>query len=208
MLSSTAGGQQLADQAERFILLLLFGWLLYRMWPGLQGPDWLVNLLYVIDQCLVIIFCLCRRNAERIAMSPRTWIVAFGASFLPLMVEPASGSPVVPLMLAAVLMLSGMALHLAAKLTLRRSFGVVAAKRDIKVSGPYRMVRHPMYAGYMLTEIAILLAGPSWYNALLIVAIWGLQLWRIKDEERFHADDSMYIALRSQTPYRLIPGVY
>ena len=208
MLSSTAGGQQLADQAERFILLLLFGWLLYRMWPGLQSQEWLINLLYVIDQCLVIVFCLCRRTAERIAISARTWIVAFGGSFLPLMVEPASGTPIVPLMLAAVLLISGMALHLAAKLTLRRSFGVVAAKREIKVSGPYRWVRHPMYAGYILTEIAILLAGPSWYNALLIVAIWVLQLWRIKDEERFLAHDPLYIALRSQTPYRLIPGVY
>lgn len=208
MEQSDLKAQLWADNAEKVILLLLFTWLLYRMWPGLQGEDWLINLLYVLDQCLVIGFCLCRRHANRISLSPLSWVVAFGASFLPLMVMPASGSPLVPLALAAVLMFLGMGLHLAAKLTLRRSFGVVAAHRGIKLSGPYRFIRHPMYAGYALTELAMLLAGPNLFNTIVIVAIWCLQLWRIYDEERFFRDDPAYTVLCEQTPYRLIPKVF
>ena len=63
--------------------------------------------------------------------------------------------------IAEAITISGFVLQLSAKLTLRRSFGVVAANRGVKASGPYRLVRHPMYAGYALTHVGFLLAGPN-----------------------------------------------
>jgi protein-S-isoprenylcysteine O-methyltransferase Ste14 len=33
---------------------------------------------------------------------------------------------------------------------LGRSFGFVAADRGLRASGPYAMVRHPVYASYLL----------------------------------------------------------
>ena len=70
--------------------------------------------------------------------------------------------------------MAGLLLHLGAKLSLRRSFGIVAADRGIKIEGPYRLVRHPMYLGYMLVHLALLLAGPLWWNATIFALTWIL----------------------------------
>lgn len=105
-------------------------------------------------------------------------------------------------------MVTGFVLQLSAKLTLRRSFGVVAANRGIKASGPYRFVRHPMYAGYTLTQIGFLLSGPALWN----FAIYGLTLFiacrRIIAEERVLGEDEAYKSLVEKVPYRLLPGVF
>ena len=45
----------------------------------------------------------------------------------------------------------GLAVVIVGKMTLGRSFGVVPANRGVVVGGPYRLVRHPIYTGYLIT---------------------------------------------------------
>lgn len=116
--------------------------------------------------------------------------------------------PLVPLPVAAALMFTGMGLHLSAKVTLRRCFGVVAAHRGIVLGGPYKLVRHPMYAGYFLTQLAILLAGPNLFNLGIIFTAWVLQVFRMQAEERFYAGDVVYAELCKRTKYRVLPYIY
>jgi protein-S-isoprenylcysteine O-methyltransferase Ste14 len=106
------------------------------------------------------------------------------------------------------LMAGGFLLQVAAKLTLRRSFGVVAANRGVKASGPYRLVRHPMYAGYILTQLGFLLAAPVLWNLLVYAVLWSFQVLRIRAEERVLRQDPAYQALAGQVRWRLIPGLY
>ena len=105
-------------------------------------------------------------------------------------------------------MIAGFALQLSAKLTLRRSFGVVAANRGVKASGPYRLVRHPMYAGYALTHIGFLLAGPSLWNLALYGTVLTIAVRRIVAEERVLREDPAYRALAAKVRYRLLPGLF
>ena len=49
-------------------------------------------------------------------------------------------------------MVSGLVLHLYGKVCLARSFGLVAANRGVQRLGPYRVIRHPIYAGYVITQ--------------------------------------------------------
>ena len=65
-------------------------------------------------------------------------------------------------------MLIGLYVQISAKVILGRSFGLIAANRGIKVAGPYRIVRHPIYAGYTIIHVGFLLALP------LIVEPWPL----------------------------------
>ena len=69
-------------------------------------------------------------------------------------------------------------------LTLRHSFSIFPEARRLIRTGPYGLVRHPLYAAYFLTDIALLL--PRWsLFALLIVAVGvGAQLWRVRYEEQ------------------------
>ena len=145
---------------------------------------------------------------QNISRNREDWLVGLMGTLFPLLALPPQGSPVFPIHIGEGLMVAGFLLQLSAKLTLRRSFGVVAANRGIKANGPYRMVRHPMYAGYTLTQIGFLLSGPVLWN----FAIYGLTLFiacrRIIAEERVLGEDEAYKELVGKVRYRLLPGVF
>lgn len=101
-----------------------------------------------------------------------------------------------------------MFIQISAKVALGVSFGLVAANRGVRVSGPYRFVRHPMYAGYVITHVGLLLAMPSAFNALLYACALLLQIVRIKREERVLMQDQQYQDFSARVRYRLLPGVF
>jgi protein-S-isoprenylcysteine O-methyltransferase Ste14 len=95
-----------------------------------------------------------------------------------------------------------------AKLVLRRSFGIAPANRGVKISGPYRLMRHPMYFGYLLTHIGILILMPSLWNLAIYAVAWFAQIFRLLAEERLLGEDENYRAYQSQVRYRLLPGLF
>ena len=155
---------------------------------------------------LVCLLLLIRRRTSDISLDPRDWIVAAAGTFLPLLVS-SGGTPLLPA-LGACLILAGLLFHFGAKLSLWRSFGLVAANRGVKVRGLYSLVRHPMYAGYMLGHLGFLLAAPSFWNLAIYVAVWSLLIARINAEERILVRDSRYHEYRSSVRYKLVPGLY
>jgi protein-S-isoprenylcysteine O-methyltransferase Ste14 len=114
----------------------------------------------------------------------------------------------VPAVAAVMLMFVGVSIQVMGKMYLGRSFGIIAANRGVKVSGPYRVVRHPIYAGYTMTHIGFLLYYPCWQNLILYTVALGLQIVRILKEERVLSEDPAYRELMQTTRYRLLPGVF
>ena len=196
------------ENVEKVAIAAFYVFLLWRMFYLSSGSYSMINFLYAFDQFWVLIFVLIRRNAVVITKKPFDWFIAFAATALPLFVSPVGNAPVVPLVFAIVCVLVGTLLHLSAKIILRRSFGVVAANRGVKIHGPYRLVRHPMYAGYMLTHVGLLLGGPSLVNFVIIAVCWTLLIIRIAIEERVLSKDPEYITMLNHTRFRLIPGIY
>ena len=86
----------------------------------------------------------------------------------------------------------GMVVQLHAKITLGRSFGCVPAHRGLKLSGPYRFVRHPMYAGYLLSHLAFLAMNLTPWNIAVYALCYSLQLPRLLAEERLLSRDRCY----------------
>lgn len=196
------------DLLEKVVLITAFSFFALRMIEAYAATRTLVNLLFLLNEACLVVFIVLRRKTQTISRRKSDWLVGFGGTFLPLLLLPASGAPVLPMAACTVLMLAGFFTQFAAKLTLRRSFGVIAANRGVKLSGPYRLVRHPMYAGYMMTQASLLLAGPSLYNLAIIACAWSLQIGRILAEERVLSADERYRELTRATRYRLMPGVF
>ena len=96
----------------------------------------------------------------------------------------------------------------ASVLTLGRSFGVVAANRGIKTHGPYRIVRHPIYASYLVGMVGYLFESPSPRNILLFSTVIGFQIARIHSEEQCLVGDPEYREYRQRVRYRLVPLVF
>jgi protein-S-isoprenylcysteine O-methyltransferase Ste14 len=85
----------------------------------------------------------------------------------------------------------------------------VAPDQRVIDSGPYAVVRHPMYAGGLVLVAGIPLALGSLVGLVTIPPFAAVLAWRLLDEERFLANHlAGYAAYREKTPYRLIPRVW
>lgn len=76
-------------------------------------------------------------------------------------------------------------------------------------SGPYRYIRHPMYAGMVLFVIGTALMLGSLWGLLATVALFVMLALRIRGEEQVLKQDlAGYDAYMTKTPWRLVPGVW
>jgi protein-S-isoprenylcysteine O-methyltransferase Ste14 len=156
---------------------------------------------------MIGVFILLRRRTDAVSVRPMDWAVAASGTALPLMVA-AGGKPLMPAAVTLVIMLAGFGLSFWAKLLLRRSFGLVAANRGVKKGGPYGIVRHPMYLGYLIAQVGFLISNPILWNLVVYSTAFLSQLIRIGAEERILMEDAAYRAHALKVRYRLIPGVF
>jgi protein-S-isoprenylcysteine O-methyltransferase Ste14 len=85
----------------------------------------------------------------------------------------------------------------------------LGAQQTVVMTGPYRLVRHPMYTGAVLGAAASPLALGSWYAALLVPPFCAIFVMRILAEELFlSAGLPGYAAYMGITRKRLFPGVW
>jgi protein-S-isoprenylcysteine O-methyltransferase Ste14 len=76
-------------------------------------------------------------------------------------------------------------------------------------TGPYALVRHPMYAGALVMLAGIPVALGSWWGLLIMAAILPALLWRLFDEEKFLARNLPgYVEYQNRLRFRLIPRVW
>jgi protein-S-isoprenylcysteine O-methyltransferase Ste14 len=80
---------------------------------------------------------------------------------------------------------------------------------QVVTTGPYRFVRHPMYAGALLMYLATPLIWASGAAMLVSLAIIGLLVWRTVLEDRtLQRELPGYADFARRTVYRLIPGLW
>ena len=191
------------DLLERALLLLVLGWFLVRFVPSFTEEPY--NLLLAVSEAFTVLLVLIRKPGQ-MASTPYAWTVAVVGTCAPLLVMPEGGIIISPAV-GASFMFAGLLLSLSAKLFLNRSFGIVAANRGVKRGGPYRLVRHPMYLGYFVTQISFLLLSMSLWNVAVYGIGWFALLLRMDAEEAFLSRDAQYRDYAEAVRYRLIPGI-
>jgi len=106
------------------------------------------------------------------------------------------------------LVIAGTLLAICALLVLGRSISILPEARRLVTSGPYAIVRHPLYLGEIVALAGIALQYLSAWALLLLALVSAFQLQRMKYEE--------LVLLQSFPEYedymartaRLVPGVY
>jgi protein-S-isoprenylcysteine O-methyltransferase Ste14 len=85
----------------------------------------------------------------------------------------------------------------------------VAEDQKVISTGPYAIVRHPMYAGALLYLVGTPLALGSLWGLLPFVAMTPFLIWRLYDEESFLAGNlSGYAEYQKKVRHRLIPFIW
>lgn len=106
--------------------------------------------------------------------------------FLPVATIP--WQPIVPLVLGIIFILLGVVLRWVAIRTLGRYFTrdvAVSADQQVIKEGPYRLIRHPAYAGTFLTMLGVGLAMSNWGSLIsLLVCIFIGHFYRVSIEEK------------------------
>lgn len=111
------------------------------------------------------------------------------------------------------LLVGGLALRAWSMVILGRSYSrdlQVTDRQVLMVAGPYRIIRHPGYAGSLLVWIGFALGLGSWAGAVLSAIVLGAAyVYRITAEEdmlraKFGAGYQNY----QRRTWRLIPGLF
>jgi protein-S-isoprenylcysteine O-methyltransferase Ste14 len=85
----------------------------------------------------------------------------------------------------------------------------LAPDQKVISTGPYTLVRHPMYAAALVMLLGIPIGLGSWWGVPVIVAILPALIWRLLDEEKFLAENLPgYPEYQARVRYRLIPRVW
>jgi protein-S-isoprenylcysteine O-methyltransferase Ste14 len=196
---------RLLDYAERlFVVLISIPFLIAF---AMAMPNHPQVILVAISEMLAVLLILTRRPGA-ISATPYAFLIGIIGTTLPLLIRPAAGSEMLAPWLTSGMMSAGLALSIFAKLALNRSFGIIAANRGVKSGGPYRFVRHPMYLGYITTQVGFLLDSFTLMNLLLYAGAWLVQIMRIREEEVILVKDDVYAAYSSKVRWRLVPGLY
>jgi protein-S-isoprenylcysteine O-methyltransferase Ste14 len=204
--SAGVSGRRLAD-------LLLFSVtsaelaILVRQMPTFGPIDW----VYVSQHLLVLAIAFARHAPVARDFSPgasAAVVVSYAYPYAQVLylgrVPGQSAWPEGGFVLVAI----AAGLSVVSLLSLGRSFGIRPALRRLVTSGPYGVVRHPMYLSYLVSDIGYNLQEWNIVSVLLVLAGWTSLAYRIHAEERVLSHDAGWSAYAASVPYRLIPRVW
>jgi protein-S-isoprenylcysteine O-methyltransferase Ste14 len=157
-------------------------------------------------ETVVAVMFLVRRAPLETSDRVLAWVATLVGTFGPLLLRPttdAGGSDI-----AFVIQLAGAAFAVVSLLAIGRSFGLVAANRGVRTGGPYALVRHPVYLGYLVVNVGYVFENPSLRNSVVVACATLAQLVRISCEEEVLLRDEIYSRYRSRVRFRLIPYLY
>jgi protein-S-isoprenylcysteine O-methyltransferase Ste14 len=85
----------------------------------------------------------------------------------------------------------------------------IAAGQKVISTGPYALVRHPMYAGALPLLAGMPLALGSWWGLCGLMLFLPALIWRLLDEEKFLQKNlAGYADYCRKVRYRLLPFVW
>jgi protein-S-isoprenylcysteine O-methyltransferase Ste14 len=205
---SVPSRRDIADLLGKAVIVSLFTMMAVRLGIDYLETGRLTGLLLVASEALVVVLTVFRRAPLLVDRSIRARALT-GASLIgPLAVIPGTMAPLASEALTVGISGAGLLVVIGGKLSLGRSFGLMPANRGIVCSGLYRLVRHPIYMGYLVTHLAYLAANPTLWNIVALVASDLALMARAVCEEATLARDEEYRNYQTRVRWRVVPGVF
>ena len=158
-----------ADLLARAIVGTLFGLLSINLLNDFIHTQRSTGLLLLVSESLVVVLTILRRRTRIVDRSAGAALVTAVLVAGPILLRASRGPGILPDVVTVVTAAVGLIIVIAGKMTLGRSVGIVPANRGVVIAGPYGIVRHPIYAGYVLTHVAFMCAYPTTWNVTIVV---------------------------------------
>lgn len=200
--------ETLADLFARAFVGTLFVLLSINLLEDFLRTERITGLLLLVSESLVVVLTVMRRRAYLVDTSALALTITAIALVGPPLLRTGDGAGLLPDGLTALLSSAGVCLVIAGKLTLGRSFGIVPANRGVVDKGPYLLVRHPIYAGYLITHLAFVAAYPRPWNIAVLIISDAALVSRALLEERVLRKDERYRAYCGRVGWHLVPGLF
>lgn len=155
-----------------------------------------ISILLAAQSALAAFFLVMHKPVERIS-HPLMTFIAWACAMLPLAFDMKHVNTLYSI--------PGLLLALWSLTVLGFSFSVAPEDRGIVARGPYRLVRHPMYLGEIISLLGLCMSTPNTWNWLALLVFTRLLLLRISAEERVLEGYDRY---RKSVCWRLIPFLW
>lgn len=167
--------------------------------------------LVVVFYVLLLVLFLIRHQAKSNRGSWRGTAMAYFGTFGPMLLLGVAGGTrsagPVQTLASVVIMTAGMAFSVYAVAHLGRSFGAVPRARALVTSGPYSVVRHPLYVGEIVAFFGAILVDLSAYKVAVFVLLALVQAYRATQEEKVLTEAFPEYADYAATTSRFVPRV-
>jgi protein-S-isoprenylcysteine O-methyltransferase Ste14 len=205
---SAVSRERTGEFLARLVVCVLFVLLSVHLLGEFVRTRHVTGLLLLVSEALVVVFTFVRRRAHVVDRSAATMTVTALTLVGPTLFRPGDVPAVLPDLATATMSAVGLSFVIVAKLTLGRSFGLVPANRGVVATGPYMLVRHPIYMGYIVSHVAFVLAHPTARNTAIVIVSEALLVVRALLEERVLKKDEQYRDYCSRVGWHLVPGVF
>ena len=186
-------------------LFMVFAWHLGGDFVRTGRPT---DLLLLVCEGLVVVLTCFRRRALAVDQRMGARIVTISSMLAPLLARPIVGAGWISETAAASIGAIGLLIVIGGKICIGYSFGLLPANRGVIDRGLYRIVRHPIYLGYLITHVPFLLAHPTPWNLMIVISGDFALIVRTYYEEETLLLDPHYARYRGNVRWRLVPGVY
>ena len=200
--------RNLGELASKCIIVTLFSFMAASMARNAAETGHVTGILLVVSEALVVALTVIRRPTGIVDRTMWARVLTMTSTFGPPLVRPDDVGALAPELATITLAAAGLMIVVLGKVSLGRSFGLTPANRGIVCRGMYRLVRHPIYLGYLITHLGFVLANPSGWNiALLLAADIALMLRAVCEEKTLRLDQE-YRSYMDRVRWRIVPGVF
>src|SRR5258708_37047157 len=148
------------EVGAKIIIVLLFSAMAVRIASDWLQTGHLTGLLLLASEGLVVALTVVRRSAAIVDRSWKARLLTGFSTFGANLVMPLAAGALAPPWVTVAITAGGLSLVVLGKLSIGRSFGLSPANRGVVSTGMYRLVRHPIYFGYLVTHLGFVLPNP------------------------------------------------
>lgn len=171
------------------------------------NPYRITLLLVVLTEALSTALLLLSRVPKARDTHPVALLCVGWAYLYSALLDVTPGTNLVTHQVGSAICSVGMLLTIWGKMAIGTSFGLLPATREVVCRGPYRFVRHPIYAGHFITHAGFLLSDLTLWNLTILGVLYLCQIVRVLREERVLRQEAAYRAYCREVPYRFCYGL-